>query len=489
MTENVISMDAARDASPIFNGTTPTKSAEEIIRRRFTMRAGGQDLRTLHFWRDDYWLYEGAKYRELPKKELRSIVYAVMGSGVTNERKPFNPTRDIVSDVIDAMEAAVFLDHRIDAPAFIDGQDGPPGSEYLPMKNGLLHLPTLELIPHTPAFFNVYALDFDFDPDAPDPKGWEIFINDLWPDDAESRNTLQELFGLYLTTDTSHQKIGLIVGPKRSGKGTMVRVLREMIGRDNYDSPTLSSLGQNFGLSNLIGKQVAVIADARLSGKSDHAVIAERLLSISGEDAQTIDRKYKSPWCGHLTVRFLLLTNELPRLTDASGALASRFIILRLTESFLGREDQALTQTLLLELPGILNWALDGLARLRERGRLVQPKSSLDAVLDLEDLASPIAAFIRDACEIGPALETSCADMFDAWKTWAQKEGREHPGTKSTLSRDLKAARPEIRSRQVRRHGEVVWVYSGITLQPQYTNGVMDHAFDDANRQDRGMPI
>jgi putative DNA primase/helicase len=42
----------------------------------------------------------------------------------------------------------------------------------------------------------------------------------------------------------------------------------------------LASLGQKFGLSPPIGKQLAVIADARLGGRADQQAIAERLLSV-----------------------------------------------------------------------------------------------------------------------------------------------------------------------------------------------------------------
>ena len=65
----------------------------------------------------------------------------------------------------------------------------------------------------------------------------------------------------------------------------------------------------------------AIVSDARISGRSDAKVVVERLLSISGEDSLTIDRKYKEPWTGRLPTRFLVLTNELPKLTDSSGAL------------------------------------------------------------------------------------------------------------------------------------------------------------------------
>ena len=152
----------------------------------------------------------------------------------------------------------------------------------------------------------------------------------------------------------------------------------------------------------LIDKRAAIISDARLGGQVDGNAVAERLLSISGEDAQTIDVKYGAHWSGRLAVRFLLLTNELPRIGDASGALASRFIVLTLRESFYGREDRSLTKRLIRELPGILNWALDGLDRLHDRGYFEMPQSSTEAIRVIEDLGSPVGAFVRDWCVVGP---------------------------------------------------------------------------------------
>src|SRR6185312_7025553 len=130
--------------------------------------------------------------------------------------------------------------------------------------------------------------------------------------------------------------------------------------------------------------------------------IAERLLSISGEDTVTIDRKFKPAWTGRLATRFLILSNELPSILDASGALASRFIILKLTECFYGREDLGLLDRLLAELPGILNWSLAGLARLRKRGYFTQPKTAEGLVDDLNKLSSPIGKFVGDFCILGP---------------------------------------------------------------------------------------
>ena len=100
-----------------------------------------------------------------------------------------------------------------------------------------------------------------------------------------------------------------MVGPKRSGKGTIARVLTTLLGEANACAPTLAGLATNFGLQPLIGKLLAIIGDARLSGRVDVHVIAERLLSISGEDLITIDRKYQDAWTGKLPTRFLLMSS------------------------------------------------------------------------------------------------------------------------------------------------------------------------------------
>src|ERR1019366_4858603 len=147
------------------------------------------------------------------------------------------------------------------------------------------------------------------------------------------------------------------------------------------------SLATNFGMQPLIGKHLAVVSDARQSGRMDIAAVAERILTVTGEDKSTIDRKHMEAWTGTLPTRILMLTNKLPNLTDASGAFDSRFIVLTMMESFFGREDPGLADKLISELPGILNQAIDGWKRLHARGHFVQPAASADAVQQLADMS------------------------------------------------------------------------------------------------------
>lgn len=258
-----------------------------------------------------------------------------------------------------------------------------------------------------------------------------------------------------------------MVGPKRSGKGTIGRVLNRTVGEDNVCAPTLAGLTHIFGLQPLIHKNLAIIADARLGSRADQHQIAERLLSISGEDTQTIDRKYKNAWTGKLATRFLILTNELPRLADSSGALAGRFILLTLAKSFYGKEDPALTQKLLEELPGILNWSIRGRERLQKRGHFVQPKNSQDALRALEDLSSPVGAFLRDRCEVQPRTREMCKQLFRAWRSWCEDNGTD-PGTAQTFGRDLRAAVPTIKTTRPRVKGRKTRFYEGITLKGHF---------------------
>jgi putative DNA primase/helicase len=283
----------------------------------------------------------------------------------------------------------------------------------------------------------------------------------LWDDDIESVELLQEWMGYSLVADTSQQKMLLMVGPKRSGKGTIGRVLTRLVGAGNVVGPTTSSLAGSFGLQPLIGKSLAIVSDARFSGENV-GVVVERLLCISGEDTLTVDRKFLGSVTMKLPTRFMFLTNELPRMNDASGALAGRFVILRLIKSFYGQEDTALTQHLMAELPGILVWAIEGLKRLRVRGHFVQPKAVSDAVQEMEDLASPVLAFVRDCCEVGVGRRTWIDEMYEAWKRWCESDGRNTVTSKQVFGRDLAAAVPSV---VCRRHSIQGRFYDGIALR------------------------
>jgi putative DNA primase/helicase len=450
---------------PVLDRKDPLRTARLFVQTHYQIDA----VRTLQHHRGDFYAWSGSHFAEASDAEIRAQMYELLdGADVQgkNGPEPFRPNTSRVNEALDALRAVTILPDRSSAPCWLDSREEPGPADLIACANGLLHLQTRKLHAPTPYFYGHHSVEFDYDADAPAPTEWLEFLVDLWGDDREAIDTLQELFGYLLTSDTRQQKVFLLVGPRRSGKGTIARILKALLGTVNVAGPTLSGLGMNFGLAPLIGKPLAVISDARLSGRSDQHVIAERLLSISGEDNITIDRKHRPAWTGTLPTRFLILTNELPRIADASGALASRFIVLTLTTSFYGREDHGLTNRLLGELPGVLNWSLEGLERLRQRGRFIQPESSADAIEELEDLGSPIGAFIRERCTVEHGRSVPCHTLFNAWRTWCETQGRDRPGTVQTFGRDLRAAVPGLTTEHPSdgKGGKLPREYQGITL-------------------------
>jgi hypothetical protein len=309
------------DAARIIDTAAPYTTAKLFL----DQFVAPDKTRTIHHHRGAFYRWKENAYPEIADTELRSELYDfldrsfVIKNGKTVRVKP---NQAMVTNVLDGLRGASHLSGSISAPAWLSHGDV-PAEEIVACANGLLHLPTLNLFPGTPAFFTYNALDF-----------------------------------------------------------------------------------------------------------------------ITGEDAITVDRKYLPAWTGQLQTRFVIISNELPRLADASGALSSRFIVLLLENSFYGREDQTLAARLLKELPGILNWAITGWHRLISFGHFTQPKSALEAVQQLEELGSPTGAFIREKCEIGAGHTATIDQLFGAWCQWCQEQGRDKPGTKQTFGRDLRAACP-----------------------------------------------
>ena len=138
--------------------------------------------------------------------------------------------------------------------------------------------------------------------------------------------------------------------------------------------------------------------------------------------------------------------------------------MLVLTQSFLGREDPGLTDRLLAEAPGIFNWAIEGLDRLNERGYFEPPESGKDAVQQLEDLSSPVSAFVRDRCNIGHALGVNVDELFAAWGRWCDGNGNQQ-GSKGIFGKNLKAAFPQVTIAQHKQSdGTRPRYYTGINL-------------------------
>uniref|UniRef100_A0A9E8CSX3 Phage/plasmid primase, P4 family n=1 Tax=Bosea sp. NBC_00436 TaxID=2969620 RepID=A0A9E8CSX3_9HYPH len=413
-------------------------------------------------WRNGAWFAVG-------DDEVRGAAYSwaqnrvVIECEKTGLPEPFKPDRRKIADLLDALKGVASVPSYIDMPGLLGALDVDP-ERALPVANGILDLRRRRILPASPRLFVASGSAVEYLPAPAPPSRWLQFLAQLWPGDTVAMELLQEWFGLCLSSYTGLQKALLVIGPKRSGKGTIQRVLTQLVGVGAVCAPTLGSLATPFGLAPLIGKRVALVGDARLSGRSDIAQIVERLLGITGEDFQSIDRKHRDMWTGKLPTRFAIFSNEMPSFRDASGALAGRFVVLRMQRSFFGEEDRTLFDQLIPELPGILNWALDGLARLAARGHFLQPDSSTELIDALGRSSSPVSEFLEDECEVSPAASVPKDMLYERWTRWCADQGLK-PSSLPDLAQKLGAVIPNLKTSRPRGDVDRRRFYVGLRLR------------------------
>jgi len=447
--------------------------------------------------RDEFHAWEGSAYRPMPDREINLGVAKVAKQefdrinplevkawedrGRTNEwtgRLCARPalrkvgTR-LIGDISLAIGSETLLSGRVDPPSWLIDNPPFPATDVLPTLNALVHLPSYvegkagAVVKPTPDFFCSYALNYGFDPNAPEPREWLKFLDSIWPKADGSELALQQWMGYLLTLDKRQHKMALLIGPPRSGRGTICRIIEKMIGPANVAHPKLSGLATLFGAECLIGKPVAIIGDARQSNRGDWALALENILGITGDDGATIARKNKTDWTGDLTTRLMLISNELPKFPDQSGAIATRPLLLRFEESFLGREDKDLDAKLEAELPSILLWSIEGWKELRQRGGFLQPASGQALIDQMRDLSSPVGAFVRERCEAKAGNQIPRKDLLQAWKDWCADRNRE-PGSEETFGRNLRAVCPHLGMTQPHdKQGKKYRAYEGIDILPQ----------------------
>ena len=138
-------------------------------------------------------------------------------------------------------------------------------------------------------------------------------------------------------------------------------------------------------------KTVGFITDMAISDREAIKLAANHINMVSGRDPIMIDRKNKDLIAAYtLPTRLLIAGNAMPDFGDHATALANRLLVIPFDVSFKGREDRALARRLIdEELPAILEWALEGLARLRARGNFVEPQESLAKKREIVRFANP----------------------------------------------------------------------------------------------------
>jgi putative DNA primase/helicase len=441
-------------AVPIVDSTDPSSLARSFV---------ALDEWRLQRHEKDWRRWDGSKYVLIDEEYIKADLWKWLEG-----QWPLVPTPKIVRDVLEALKYIRKLPLGIQMPTWIGPGDFPNPDDIIAFENGLLDVSgeKFNLLPHTPYWLSPTCLLHPYEPEAECPA-WVRFLGEVFEGDQERIRALQQWFGYNLTWDIRQHKFVLLIGPPRSGKTTILGVLRTMLGDENVTTPTLTALGNRlFALESFVGKMAAIVPDAHLDRSWRGTAVLERLKSIVGGDHQNVERKRRSELSNlRITTRFSIAANELPQLPDTATALRNRMIILPFNRSFAGQEDFDLGDRLADEMPGIIAWALRGLRDLRVSARLHQPAAGRAIIDDFARLTSPVKEFLEDCCVQSPDAYIPSGTLWAAWRDWCRMHGH-HAGNSSRFGEDLRATFPAIVRKRKGRDaaGRQVYHYRGVEL-------------------------
>lgn len=288
----------------------------------------------------------------------------------------------------------------------------------LTLTNGLLDIRTRKLSPHTPQFLSTFRIPVKYDPAADCPAVKKFLSEVHKPDDIP---IVQEEFGYILIPDNTIQKAILKVGPGDNGKSTELNLERAFVGKDNCSNVSWHKLEMNrFALSALEGKLVNIFAD--LPSQSLNMTTAFKMLT--GGDAIGGERKFKDPCSFTNFARLIFSTNKPPKVyDDDSYAFWRRWLIIEFSNQITeDKKDKNILEKLTTdtELSGLLNWALDGLARLLKQQGYSYAKTVEETTEYYLRAADPVYAFLTDRCEGNSSGCVPKDELYNAFLEYAE---------------------------------------------------------------------
>lgn len=394
--------------APDGSGEKPKKKGHDVIANEWI--EANKDIRPCYM-DEEMLIYDGKRYNPIKSEALdNKLIRYFQRTGVPIANSVINTTKSVKKIVLANTEIPLRK-----LPVWLGENPPCATNDIIPYQNGLLLRESKELIPHTNDFLSKNVLTYDYDPNAKCPI-WLQFLASIFPDaedktkvDEDRVKMLQEYMGYCLTQDARFQKALMLVGKTRGGKGTILSLTTALVGIENTTAYKLDSLGKDFGLKTLVGKQLATVGEFELDSK-DGKKLCEALKTILSDDLQNVKVKFKEDINEIIDAKFMIATNSSPRLIDPSGALPGRFLYLAFEESFYGKEDYDLKGKLLAELPGIANWALEGLDRLHaNKGKFTLGKYHQKYAKENSLLSSPVKTWLIARCLV--SKEVSSGDL------------------------------------------------------------------------------
>jgi putative DNA primase/helicase len=295
-----------------------------------------------------------------------------------------------------------------------------------------------------------------YTPDATCTR-WERFLQEIFDGDDALISFIQRAVGYTLTGDCREQVIFFCYGGGANGKSVFLDVLAELMAdyASNCSFATFDVKGDDkaYELAMLKGiRYVSVIETSE-----DRRLHEARIKSITGQDIITARHPYGRPFNYRPQYKIWIGMNHLPRVCGTDRGIWRRLRLIPFSQSFEGKEDKTLRSQLTHELPGILNWALEGLRQWH-----TQELGTCDAVQKAtktyQDDSDQIGRWLAESCTMRTDAQVSISAAYTNYKEWCKATGE------VASAQNMWGRRLSERGMERNRHRSN-WHYSGFTLR------------------------
>ena len=461
---------------------------------RYASRHGG---RTLRYWRDEWYVWKRNRYQKISKEEFRAKVTravkeefdclyrADLAAHVAEARDGQEPpvcrkvTMPIVSGTIQATASMVCLSGDIEPNTWLPTRER---RHYVSFTNGILDLDGLLagadesacFHPNSSDWFSMVSLPYAFDPAAKCPL-WDEFLEFNLEMDPERIKVVQEWAGYLLTDDISEQKFMVLEGEGANGKSVYTAVLTAMLGQENVSTVPLEKFGDRFSLTTTLGKLLNACGDC---GDLDKAAEGD-LKTFTGGDRMFFDRKGIAGIHCRPTARLMLACNNRPRFTDRSEGVWRRMLIIPWRVQIGSKKrvrgmDEVKWWADRGQLPGILNWAIVGLARLRAQNGFSYCRLMEEALADYREEMNPARTFLLNHLESCPDGRIRSSALYSHYARWAKNNGY-HPLGEKSFGREVRRVFRGVEKNRGGTRGERYWYYQGVAFTQDEIEGESTH--------------
>lgn len=329
------------------------------------------------------------------------------------------PTHNIVRGVVSYIQSHVFVpEDKVDAhPDLIN------------LQNGSYDLKQQMLLPHNAKDYLTTQLPFAYDPQAKCPT-WHYYLQSslTHPSPRQKEHDpdlalfLQEAIGYSLTTDISYHVSFWCPGEGNNGKGVLFSVLTALAGSGAMPLNIDLLKKDRYQLADLAGKRIAFCAEANVS--SDNVVEDGDVKALVAGDPMNVRQIRERPFILQPQCKLWWSMNKLPVVADTSLGFWRRVRVIPFNRIFVGPEVQLdLKQRLLGELPGIFNWAMDGLQRLYVNRAFTTPQQIVDQTQEYRHDSNVVQMFVEDECLIEENAKVMSSWVYESYNNWCKRNG------------------------------------------------------------------